>query len=405
MLRRFRTLLAAGALLVPLVVAVPAAATAAGPRAADQRDAFSPTSLPTARGVLPVRLGTLGGAESVPTAVNDRGQVVGRSQTASGAWHAFLWDRGRMIDLAPRYADSVALDITSTGLVLLQRARTVGGPAESLLWSRHRTWSLGIVDAREVNEGGQVAGTVFIENPPDGSVDPYRTVFRWQRGVRADLGVIPGWEGRSTRFVDLAETGTVLGIGLSPESFELGFVWNPGTAPVPVGGDPFVFGGNGVVDLANTGQVAGGSFLEGAFVWTSGPVTPIGAPPGRINVAPVALDDTGRVAGTSEAEDGGPLRAFLWQAGTFTDIGPTDGTGTSATALNEGGQVLGQLLPASGAAWAFVWTDGRLVELRARHAASTQGVAISDTGFVTGTVTGADGHPRAALWWVGPARS
>jgi uncharacterized membrane protein len=36
-------------------------------------------------------LGTLSGAESCATAINERGQVVGESTTASGETHAVLW--------------------------------------------------------------------------------------------------------------------------------------------------------------------------------------------------------------------------------------------------------------------------------------------------------------------------
>ena len=47
-----------------------------------------------------IDLGTLGGASSGAEAVNDSGQVVGGSQTASGANHAFLWTQaGGMVDL------------------------------------------------------------------------------------------------------------------------------------------------------------------------------------------------------------------------------------------------------------------------------------------------------------------
>ena len=45
-------------------------------------------------------LGTLGGNYSEALAINDRGQVVGRSTTASGDWNAFLWTaKGGMVDL------------------------------------------------------------------------------------------------------------------------------------------------------------------------------------------------------------------------------------------------------------------------------------------------------------------
>jgi len=43
-------------------------------------------------------LPTLGGKGSAPRAINDRGQVVGMSQTANGEFHAFLWDRTHGIE-------------------------------------------------------------------------------------------------------------------------------------------------------------------------------------------------------------------------------------------------------------------------------------------------------------------
>jgi len=44
-------------------------------------------------------LGTLGGTESLARGINDSGQVVGYSATASGHWYAFLYYGGTMADL------------------------------------------------------------------------------------------------------------------------------------------------------------------------------------------------------------------------------------------------------------------------------------------------------------------
>src|SRR4051812_823308 len=46
-----------------------------------------------------VDLGTLGGAESHAVAVDDDGVVVGTSQVAGGAVHAFRWGDGALTDL------------------------------------------------------------------------------------------------------------------------------------------------------------------------------------------------------------------------------------------------------------------------------------------------------------------
>lgn len=48
-----------------------------------------------------IDLGTLGGELSVAFRINDRGQVLGSSTTASGESHLFLWEKGVMVDLWP----------------------------------------------------------------------------------------------------------------------------------------------------------------------------------------------------------------------------------------------------------------------------------------------------------------
>ena len=71
------------------------------------------------RGYQPVDLGTLGGSESWAYAINNRGQVVGWSETENGDTHAFLWEKGRMVDLgSPHHALSRAMDINERGQVV-----------------------------------------------------------------------------------------------------------------------------------------------------------------------------------------------------------------------------------------------------------------------------------------------
>jgi probable HAF family extracellular repeat protein len=59
-------------------------------------------------------LGTLGGSNAEPDASNAAGVIVGTSDTASGIFHAFLWEDGTMIDLDPSGENfSIAVAVNS----------------------------------------------------------------------------------------------------------------------------------------------------------------------------------------------------------------------------------------------------------------------------------------------------
>jgi probable HAF family extracellular repeat protein len=96
-------------------------------------------------------LGTLGGDSSEAIALNDRGQVVGVSSTRSGRMHAFLWQSGRMIDL---------------------------GVLPGMSWSK----------AVAINERGQVIGNSYPD--PKTTVSPH--AFLWRSGRLVDLAAARG---------------------------------------------------------------------------------------------------------------------------------------------------------------------------------------------------------------------
>src|SRR6266487_2716647 len=98
-------------------------------------------------------LGTLGGTYSSARGINDLGQVVGSSTTASGELHAFLWQDGTMTDLTP------LIKTFSSAQSINNRGQIVGiGEGYSFLWQHSKITDLlpGLV--YDINDRSQVIG-------------------------------------------------------------------------------------------------------------------------------------------------------------------------------------------------------------------------------------------------------
>lgn len=103
--------------------------------------------------------------------------------------------------------------------------------------------------------------------------------------------------------------------------------------------------------INDRGQVVGNNGMH-AFLWDGGVMTDLGVPPGGDDYsAAYGINDRGQVVGVSTiAYTGGadlpdPTHAFLWENGTFTDLGSLEtvhgGNYTYARDINNNGQVMG----------------------------------------------------------------
>jgi probable HAF family extracellular repeat protein len=82
-------------------------------------------------------LGTLGGSTSYAVAINDRGQIVGNSDTAAERNHAFVWENGTMTDLGALSGGvSEAIAINASGQII-GTSETRGGYDHAVLWTLH----------------------------------------------------------------------------------------------------------------------------------------------------------------------------------------------------------------------------------------------------------------------------
>jgi len=207
-------------------------------------------------------LGSLGGADSRARDINDRGQVVGESETASGVGHAFLWENGIMTDLG-----------------------TLGG-----------TGSFAVA----INERGQVLGTSSLRD------------FLWQDGVMTDLGN-HGWSRGPGSSNDLNDHGEVVGWLEEPSGAYHAFIAHDGTI-TELG---TVVGTKAVPSAINNhGQVVGfdrvgpNGLKNRAFIWQAGTAVDLGAYAQAWSLAQ-SINDCGQIVGTS-----GPAtqynHAILW---------------------------------------------------------------------------------------------
>lgn len=188
-------------------------------------------------------LGTLAGPEGFSYAelVNDRHETVGSSSTADGTMHAVLWNRETIKDLGTLGGpNSFANGINNRGQVVGgSQSDDVPDPVlgfplyHAVLWSKDRMINLGSGPggtgsaAFNVNNRTQIVGRFGI---PDASVGAVQHAFLWESGRIRDLGVPAGEQ--DCEAISLNDYGEIVGdSGTGPaESFtsDRALLWRSG---------------------------------------------------------------------------------------------------------------------------------------------------------------------------------
>jgi len=329
--------------LVPLAVL---AVTAGLPAAAAAPAAAATTYTIT-------NLGSLGGGDTVATALNNNGQVTGESDTSATVTRicgqgkhrhtctvhpfgpAFLYSNGTMTDLGTLGGnDSEGRAINASGEVV-GWAQTTAGSSDSALWSGGKVTDLTAAglsgSVAWINDSGQIVGTDAIGSTGDSQP------FLDSNGTVTQLPLPnygPATESGSTTCsaIMINNNGVVLGGCSDPSSNLHGVVWQNGT-PTDLG----TLGGpqTNPYGINNLGQVVGWSMTStdgtDGFLWSNGKMTDLGP-----NFFPTAINDNGVIIGGDQIYSGGTLQ-------NLNNLVPAGSPQiTDAVAINDNGQILVQ---------------------------------------------------------------
>jgi probable HAF family extracellular repeat protein len=395
-------------------------------------------------------LGTLGGLASEGLRINDGGQVLGRSQTASGEVHVFLWTDGTMSDIG---ASFYPLDLNNAGQVAgfgyanshavlwnegqLTDLGTLGGawsyPVGCVLFQGAPICGFGryepiIIDGRvrpvqAINDNGQIIGE-------SATASGDRHGFVWYMGIMTDLGTLGGaWS--EPRAINAR--GQVVGMSATLSGVAHGFLWENGTMTDLGKFEP--------QDINGQGQIAGSAFfpivssydtiyVRHAALWDKGTVTDLGALDLDQNPytgsGAQAINDRGDVMGESSSENAYVGTTFIWRAGVMTPIwrdppGPPD---IYPRFMSQRGHVVGygfSRVCVANACYddehAYLWRDGVVIDLGTLPNPTPPEVnslcmkcshpnGINTRGDVVGTAYSSDptyfNQLHAVVWTIGP---
>jgi probable HAF family extracellular repeat protein len=298
-------------------------------------------------------LGTLGGTTSVAFDINDKGVVVGMSETSDGTVHPFRWTKeSGMKQLESLSGSSYLVGINNKGFIA-GVSSDPDGIGHLVMWDPNgKIIDLGVpageFHPKDINNHNLIIGEYF----PDGyEYEP--SVFYWT--PKLGFGRYP-WIFDLLRVVGVNDRGDVFGAHCCGKAGEDLF----GVFLLPQGKE-FVDLGAGIAnfeswpsDMNDRRVIVGYTVSEepnisGGFRWHPKEGFEI-----LENLGPSAISDRGEIVGTTRYPDGTPT-AFYWakEVGVVA-IGPGQ-----PYAINERSQIAGSSSFFTGASHATLWVGTR----------------------------------------------
>jgi probable HAF family extracellular repeat protein len=283
------------------------AAAAALPAAAVAAPAAAATSYTV------TDMGSLGGGQSIPSAINATGQATGYSSLSTtytiscGGYpprtcqvhprHAFLYANGTMTDLGTLGGHNSQGNAINQAGQVAGSAETKKGGQDAALWSGKKTVDLGALAplagsssvASGINDSGQVVGSWGSDASPH--------AFLYSNGAITSLPE-SGFTGCQARAIN--NTGQIAGMCTDTSGNTHLVLWQNGTIT-----DLGTLAGVESVAINSNGQIAGTVFTggtTGGFLYNNGTITNLGI------FAPNAINDNGVMVGGSSIDSGGTVQ-------------------------------------------------------------------------------------------------
>jgi len=288
-----------------------------------------------------VDLGTLGGAGSGASAVNEAGDVAGTSNTSSGEPLGYRWRDGIMTSINSFGGwGSDGHDISDDGWVVGSAGGSLGY-REAMWWAGtdpHPMGKLGDFwsEALAINNEHTIVG----RSPSSQGITE---AFSWSEGVMVGLGSLV--EGDYSEAWDVNDAGVIVGEAGAPGGFVHAFRYADGTM-VDLGTPSPNFEFSWARGVNQAGTIVGGTRVANGgtvypFVLTDGQWDVVTGLPGYAD----AVNISGQVVGTSFTPAG--EAAFIYQDGVLTDLNQLLPAGSgwqlaAAIEINDAGQIVGQ---------------------------------------------------------------